>query len=184
MTTTHMNGLSLKELVDISQLIVVAQKSTPFEFSENLSILPKGSEFEGKNTPPYYEPPYNEGCPENVLNKNFPPFVRCGYKFHVLELLYHSSNAYSSLNDGEEITVFDACETQCLATHQGYYLRGVRRSPVYRSYLGSVENIDSCTENLILFLRINELSKGFELSSFESYDLLSQREAVLQCLND
>ena len=177
MTRTHYQQLSLEDVVRRSVLIVAAQKTEPFTFNELMSILPKKSQYKDKNEPPYYQPGYGDGKPDNLLDKNFPPFVNNGFSFEILDLLY--SHIDYEYENNKNIRVLDAFWERRYELHKGYYLEGKRKSPIYQSYRTSIEDLEGYDLPMILMLKKNQENQCFELCVFQSYEALNYQEEVL-----
>jgi hypothetical protein len=179
MTQVHFESVSLEDMVRRSDLIVVVQKLDPFAVLDSVSILPKGSEFEGRNEPPYYEPPYVGASSEPLLDKNYPPFVWQSYRFRVVEVLFEAGGA---VKGGDTLLVAEAHAGRQLSLHRNYYLRGFRKSPIcdrYETKLGPLGDEEGPQE-LILF--VDRAQDGYELAMFGAYEATDQKQQTMHLL--
>ena len=82
-TRTSYDTLSIENLIARSHCIFIGRKSKPFQTTSPISILPTNSQYEGKNQPPYYEPPYHDSSPGPHLDKNYPPYQQTQFHFEI-----------------------------------------------------------------------------------------------------
>lgn len=175
MTMIHHENIPLEMLVRSSQLILVVQKSDPFVSHETVSILPEGSKFAGKNSPPYYEPPYSDpDADKNQTKKNYPPFNRMVYHFKVVKELFNSTEKPVA---GKKIQVVAADDGQRLNLHKMYYLAGKRKSPVFLTYEPSftMETIEK-TKEFIIFA--NPYGSRYVFSCEDAHEKLDTKKAI------
>ncbi len=166
----HQN-ISLEQLIEESTYILIAKKTDPFITSEKISILPDGSKFENKNNPPYYEPPYHNSDLSKNKERNFPPYIKTAYNFKIKEIL-HSGRVELKNN---LISVDEASSNFKLDLHKGFYLNGMRKSPIMESYESSLDyNKYESSDELIIFLsyRLKPFKLKFVVeNAYESVDL-------------
>jgi len=173
MTEISFEALPLGEVMSASDAVVVAKRLEPFVQCNTLCVLPKGSQFEGKNAPPYYDPDDCENEEKSLLEKNFPPFISPYYQFEVLELLRVTGDEADFIGEGDTIKVLEAHWHHRFDAHKRYYLEGVRKSPLYAKYATSIEDVERYLSPLILMMRFNAENQCFELTTLRSYESLS-----------
>lgn len=180
-TQIHYQEVSLEDVVNRSGYIFVAKRATPFVTTELISILPKGSDFIGKNDPPYYSPPYHDPAPgERQEAKNYQPFTRVLYAFEIAEVLFPEK---ADIQVGERISVMQAYNAQKLDLHKMYNLEGKRKSPLYQRYAASVNLMDEdVPESLILF--VSQPGGRFEFAFEDAYETHENKARVLKLIKD
>ncbi|MBU1077720.1 MAG: hypothetical protein KKH98_10530 [Spirochaetes bacterium] len=102
---THLEKISLSEVIKRSSYILVVEKQSPFEVIKKIKIH--------KDT------------------KKYPPFEHAVFYFQVIEELYNKDT--QSLKN-EKIKVLPPDLKDRLYLHKKYYLEGSSKSPIYLNY--------------------------------------------------
>ncbi len=170
---------SLKQLTQESSFILVVNKAEQFLSQEEISILPNGSHYEGKNKKPFYEASYNnDDQNKNKLTKNYPPFVSIKHKFKVVATL----KGPTELKANSSITVYSAYFETRLNLHRQYYLEGLSKSPIYFSYAPLIDiNLISSGQTLIIF--IHGYKDDFQYSLINAYENFKVKDKILKIIN-
>ena len=165
----------LERVVEMSNLIIIAEKEFPFETTEMVSILPEGSNYEGKNDPPYFYPPHNDKDLEiERLNRNYAPYTCRLLNVKVKEVLLDRER---SVKTGEVISIKEGQSSMRLSLHKMYNLEGKRKIPIFYFYDSPLSYETRLNYNpLIIFIRASQ--NGFELTAAESFDSLNLLEQV------
>jgi len=143
-------NVSLDLLIEKADLVaIVSAQDTYVEF-ENISILPPGSEFTGKNEPPYFYPLYHDENPQDQLNRNYLPYSSPKMMVNVNEVLFDSSG---EVTPGEGLTYHGADSGLLLELHRKYHLEGKRRPALLKNYRSSDQNFSPIfCDQFIVFL--------------------------------
>jgi hypothetical protein len=173
MTQIHPEYIELAEIVEWAQVIVVAAPADPPHRTEVVSILPPGSEFEGKNDPPYhdgfeYDP---ETPPEGRLDRNYPPYSRFWRAFTVRDVLKGEAALA-----GTTIEARNANDGIHLGGHQSYYIQGIGESPIVETYEPAER--PGATDTQILFLHTLSDGTGYEFVAEGAVETLAKRADV------
>lgn len=161
-TKVHFQDVSLEEVIASSQVVAVAKPVAPAQTRDSVSVLPDGSEYEGKNQPPYFSPPYNDTLDAPSLSRNYPPFRWTWTHVVVTEVLRQEGTAVSV---GDTLAIASGDLDRKLDMHRGYHLYGHRKSPIVQRYAPSKGNgVDSDDEDgFIVFLHhktdVDELTR-------------------------
>ncbi|MCP4135648.1 MAG: hypothetical protein GY754_32065 [bacterium] len=172
---TFNDYISLKQLVEISDFIIIVEKADPYTVRKKISILPEGSIYKNKNIPPYYEPPYHGASGKPETDKNYPPYIESTYHFKVVEILYETKKKFIP---NEKISVLEAHRDARLDLHKMYYLEGRRKSPIYKSYKSSL-SYDNYVKRkkIIIFIKNNCI---FPVNY--SYESLDKKDTILNLI--
>lgn len=173
MTQIHPEYIELAEVVEWAQVIVVATPADPPHRTEVVSILPPGSEFEGKNDPPYhdgfeYDP---ETPPEGRLDKNYPPYSRFWQAFVVSEVLKGDA-----IPAGTRVEARNANDGIHLGGHQSYYIQGIGESPIVETYEASAR--PEGDEPRLLFVHALTDGSGYEFVAEGAIEVVAKRADV------
>lgn len=181
MTQIHYENISLQQLMLWANCIFVVTKQEPFINQESVSILPKDSQFSGKNTPPYHNPPYHDAnAGKDINTKNYPPYHRARYHFKIVRVLL-SSNTDAA--EADSIVVNEAHSERKLSLHEDYYLDGRRKSPLYKRYNTSLGLEDvRASQEMLVFLRYR--NNHYEFAAEDAYEGLEIEHTVLQMIAD
>lgn len=176
----HFEENSLERLILTSSNILLVSKAASFSTNTMMSILPKGSQYEGKNNEPFYEPPYSDYDASPQLDKNYPPFRVNEHHFKVVSVLKNSSE---NLHENNEITVVEAHTGAQLSLHRRYYMEGIRKSPIYSSYKPSID-IDSLSSHDIFIIFIDEYENIYQYSAINAYERLELKDEIMKRISD
>jgi len=173
MTQIHYEGIELPEIVEWSKLIVIATPADPDHRIEKVSILPKGSQFEGKNDPPYApEAEYDPATPEaGRPDVNYPPYSRHWRIFDVHEVLKGDPAVA-----GTRIEARGSDDDVHLGSHCLYYIQGIGESPIVEAYQPTGR--PGKTDVRILFLYVLEDGSGCEFVAEGAEEVVAMRGAV------
>jgi hypothetical protein len=173
MTQIHPEYIDLAQIVEQAELIVVATPTDPPHRTEIVSILPPGSEFEGKNDPPYSDDaefdPDVDG--QGRLDRNYPPFSRMWYGFAVSEVLKGETSVA-----GASIETRAADDGTHLGGHQLYYIQGIGESPICETYAPSAR--PGADDARILFIYALRDGTGYEFVAEGAVEVLAKRADV------
>ncbi len=152
MSQMVLDYISLEQLVKDSSLILVVERCTP-----ETTVLPiKIGEDEEK----------------------YPPYHKISYHFSVIEILYAGGR---TVVDGNRLEVLEANWHFLLNLHKGYYLDGMRRSPLISSYDSPATTLENA--RIIVFLRQNA-EKELEFTVANSIESILKRDEVLRLIKE
>lgn len=173
MTQIHPEYIDLAQIVEMARVIVVATPTDPPHRIEAVSILPPGSQFEGKNDPPYadgadYDP---EGPQGGRLDRNYPPYSRYWRGYTVGEVLRGDAALA-----GTTVEARSADDGMHLGGHSLYYIEGIGESPICETYEASGR--PGPTDPQILFLYALEDGSGYEFVAEGAIEVTAKRADV------
>ena len=177
-TRTHYRTLSSPaDLIHQSDTVLIVEGLSPFDDTRMVSILPPGSDYEGKNDPPYYNPPYRDAAPDDQLRNNYPPFQVNRWHVKVIDTLY--------TNDKDiEIAPFLFVEpgntASKLSLYRRYYLQGHRKSPIYHRYQSQWPTQPETGQQFIVFLR--QVDAQWELTIEDAIEGVEGLETIKELI--
>lgn len=155
-----MEDLTLKELVNISSIIVIAKKALPFHISEKIDITPPGKAKD---------------------KKHYPEFVKSTYNFEVVKVIYEKEDEHERglIKKGTKIKVSPSEQDFNFEMHKNYYIDGVRKSWEERNYSTSADFNNS--QELILFLKVKDRNNYLFIVN-NSYETSDREKEILDIL--
>lgn len=173
MTQVHPEYIELAEVVEWSDVIVIALPADPPHRIELVSILPPGSVFAGKNEPPFhdgfeYDPEMAEA---GRLDRNYPPYSRYWGRFTVREVLKGAAPGAGAIIESR-----GADDGTHLGGHRLYYIQGIGESPICETYAST--DPPGPGDPHILFLRTLADGAGYEFVAAGSVEGLARRADV------
>lgn len=175
MTQVHPEFVDLTEIAARSGLVLVATPATPPARIELVSILPPGSQFEGKNVPPFASEASSSDGDQPRLDRNYPPYSRHWQAFEVSEVL-KGDPALA----GFGVEVRGADDATHFRGHVCYYVQGIGESPICETYRPSER--PGLEEGRILFLCALPEGAGYEFVAQDSFEGLSRKLEVVELL--
>ena len=175
--SSRLRFISLETVVMDSSAILLAVKDNPFTSTKKVSILPKGSIFEGRNEPPYFHPPHSDREAEKeLLNRNYVPFQRKFFHFAIKEVLYNEIAIQE-----DRIKISQADFRKNLSLHEGYHLYGKRKISLHEVYRPPSDLDLDESDEVIIFINENlEFTYG---NAFETTDKLSTIKELISQTN-
>lgn len=147
----HFRGVTLEQLVEQSQLVLVVKPAQPAQRKIEIAI---GQDAQGREAP---------------------AFVRVLSRYQVEDALSFAGKELV----GKTIEVDGAHWQQSLSLHQSYYLKGVSKSPIFQRYEGSRSLAEGEPKDtaFIVFLR-RDGGKGFAFAVDGASERLQNRATI------
>jgi hypothetical protein len=179
MTRTHYDDMSLEGLVRESEAIFCGTLADPPTRVELISILPEGSEFEGSNVEPFYEPPYHDRDPGPHRDKNYPPYRQVWHRLVVEEVLRGDG-----AEPGDVVEVCEGATGRHLDLHRMYYLEGKRKSPIYRAYRSAEQLPDASDDPGRILFAVKGEGGAWHMPVMWAMESPAKREQVATLIKD
>lgn len=146
-------NISLAEVVNRSDLVLLAEQATPPISWEKIPITPDG------------------GQPDS---KKYPPFKRHRERFVVREVLKGDARL-----SGKTLEVDAANWAEDLELHRKYYIDNINKTPAYQSYEPSSRGAHEAKRK-ILFLREND--GAYALTVLFAFEVEAMKSAVAELI--
>ena len=164
MTQIAYINITLEQVVQKSNCIIIAKKANPSMSTKEVNITPVW---------------------KSIIGKKYPPFTEITYHFIVNEILY----AENTISEGISIDVFPANQEKDFMSHKEYCLRGIGKSPIYEAYNYDMKkftfkkDIYDSSNELILFLNTKDY-KTFTFVAEHAYESINLKEKVVDIIKN